>query len=60
MDVGFGLGPGQVWAACSSLAFDYSVWEIWVPCCMVHAWWWCLRQTTRSPQDLERWLLLRV
>ncbi|MBU9766777.1 AMP-binding protein, partial [Mycobacterium sp. TNTM28] len=29
LDVGVGLGPRQVWAACSSLAFDYSVWEIW-------------------------------
>lgn len=29
LDVGVELGPGQVWAQCSSLAFDYSVWEIW-------------------------------
>ncbi|MDA4088710.1 thioester reductase, partial [Mycolicibacterium hassiacum DSM 44199] len=24
-----GVGPDQVWSACSSLAFDYSVWEMW-------------------------------
>ncbi len=23
--------PGQVWTQCHSLAFDYSVWEIWAP-----------------------------
>ncbi|BBX12045.1 hypothetical protein MNVM_11260 [Mycobacterium novum] len=28
-DVGVQIGPQQVWAQCSSLAFDYSVWEIW-------------------------------
>ncbi|MDI3315859.1 MAG: amino acid adenylation domain-containing protein, partial [Mycobacterium sp.] len=25
---GVGLGPGQVWTQCHSLAFDFSVWEI--------------------------------
>ncbi|WP_131809562.1 non-ribosomal peptide synthetase, partial [Mycolicibacterium iranicum] len=29
MDVGVDLGPTQVWTQCSSLAFDFSVWEIW-------------------------------
>ena len=29
LDVGLQLAPGQVWTQCSSLAFDYSVWEIW-------------------------------
>ncbi|WP_369805187.1 amino acid adenylation domain-containing protein [Mycobacterium sp. IS-836] len=29
MDVGVELAPGQVWTQCHSLAFDYSVWEIW-------------------------------
>ncbi|WP_160110878.1 non-ribosomal peptide synthase/polyketide synthase [Mycolicibacterium houstonense] len=53
MDVGFGLGPGQVWAACSSLAFDYSVWEIWGA--LLHGARLVVvpEQTTRSPQDLE-------
>ena len=29
MDVGVALASGQVWTQCSSLAFDFSVWEIW-------------------------------
>jgi amino acid adenylation domain-containing protein len=29
LDVGLQLAPGQVWTQCSSLAFDFSVWEIW-------------------------------
>ncbi len=29
MDVGLQLAPGQVWTQCHSLAFDFSVWEIW-------------------------------
>ena len=29
LDVGLELSPGQVWTQCHSLAFDYSVWEIW-------------------------------
>ena len=28
-----GLAPGQVWTQWHSLAFDVSVWEIWVRCC---------------------------
>ncbi len=29
LDVGLQLAPGQVWTQCHSLAFDFSVWEIW-------------------------------
>src|ERR1700757_240213 len=29
LDVGLELAPGQVWTQCHSLAFDFSVWEIW-------------------------------
>ena len=29
LDVGLELSPEQVWTQCHSLAFDYSVWEIW-------------------------------
>ncbi len=29
LDVGIELSPDRVWSQCSSLAFDYSVWEIW-------------------------------
>ncbi|EUA33509.1 AMP-binding enzyme family protein [Mycobacterium xenopi 4042] len=39
--VGLELAPGQVWTQCHSLAFDYSVWEIWVRCCTAGGWWWC-------------------
>ncbi len=35
------LAPGQVWTQCHSYAFDFSVWEIWVRCCVVGGWWWC-------------------
>ena len=31
LDVGLHLGPGQTWTQCHSLAFDYSVWEMWGP-----------------------------
>ena len=29
LDAGMELEAGQVWSQCHSLAFDYSVWEIW-------------------------------
>ena len=29
LDAGLELSPGQVWTQCHSLAFDFSVWEIW-------------------------------
>ena len=29
LEVGLELAPGQVWTQCHSLAFDFSVWEIW-------------------------------
>ncbi|MCA2245065.1 amino acid adenylation domain-containing protein, partial [Mycobacterium sp. WUMAC-067] len=29
LDAGVELGPEQVWSQCHSLAFDFSVWEIW-------------------------------
>src|ERR1700753_1019448 len=29
LDAGLELSPGQVWSQCHSLAFDFSVWEIW-------------------------------
>ncbi|MGV0804438.1 amino acid adenylation domain-containing protein [Mycolicibacterium setense] len=53
MDVGIEIGPQQVWAACSSLAFDYSVWEIWGA--LLHGGRLVVvpEQTTRSPQELE-------
>ncbi len=29
VDVALDLGPEQVWSQCHSLAFDFSVWEVW-------------------------------
>ena len=29
LDADLELSPGQVWSQCHSLAFDFSVWEIW-------------------------------
>ena len=29
LEIGLQLAPGQVWTQCHSLAFDFSVWEIW-------------------------------
>ncbi|MBP2455951.1 amino acid adenylation domain-containing protein [Mycolicibacterium lutetiense] len=57
MDVGIELGPQQVWSQCSSLAFDYSVWEIWGA--LLHGGRLVVvpEQTTRSPQDLEALVL---
>src|SRR6185312_8029888 len=57
LDSGLDLLPGQAWTQCHSLAFDYSVWEIWgallhggrlvvVPDAVV-----------RSPQDLHALLV---
>ncbi|QRY54625.1 amino acid adenylation domain-containing protein [Mycolicibacterium septicum] len=57
LDVGVEMGPGQVWAACSSLAFDYSVWEIWGA--LLHGGRLVVvpEQATRSPQELQALLV---
>ncbi|MUM27543.1 non-ribosomal peptide synthetase [Mycolicibacterium sp. CBMA 295] len=57
LDVGVAMGPGQVWAACSSLAFDYSVWEIWGA--LLHGGRLVVvpEQTTRSAQQLQALLV---
>ncbi|QZH61159.1 non-ribosomal peptide synthase/polyketide synthase [Mycolicibacterium farcinogenes] len=53
LDVGVRMGPEQVWSACSSLAFDYSVWEIWGA--LLHGGRLVVvpEQVTRSPQELH-------
>ncbi|ORB33061.1 non-ribosomal peptide synthetase, partial [Mycolicibacterium porcinum] len=53
LDVGIEMGPQQVWAQCSSLAFDYSVWEIWGA--LLHGGRLVVvpEQKTRSPRELE-------
>ena len=57
LDVGVEMGPGQVWAQCSSLAFDYSVWEIWGA--LLHGGRLVVvpEQTTRSPEELQELLV---
>ena len=57
LDVGVELGPTQVWAQCSSLAFDYSVWEIWGA--LLHGGRLVVvpEEVTRSPQDLHALLV---
>ena len=57
LDVGVELGPTQVWAQCSSLAFDYSVWEIWGA--LLHGGRLVVvpEELTRSPQDLHALLV---
>ncbi|WP_131828872.1 non-ribosomal peptide synthetase, partial [Mycolicibacterium conceptionense] len=53
LDVGVAMGPEQVWAQCASLAFDYSVWEIWGA--LLHGGRLVVApdETTRSPAELH-------
>ncbi|WP_131816270.1 non-ribosomal peptide synthetase, partial [Mycolicibacterium porcinum] len=53
LDVGVEMSAGQVWAACSSLAFDYSVWEIWGA--LLHGGRLVVvpESVTRAPQELQ-------
>ncbi|WP_157521432.1 non-ribosomal peptide synthetase [Mycobacterium sp. ACS4331] len=53
VDLGVAMGAEQVWAQCSSLAFDYSVWEIWGA--LLHGGRLVVvpEEVTRSPQDLQ-------
>ncbi|WP_131816404.1 non-ribosomal peptide synthetase, partial [Mycolicibacterium porcinum] len=57
LDVGIEMGPQQVWAQCSSLAFDYSVWEIWGA--LLHGGRLVVvpEPVTRSPEDLHALLV---
>ncbi|NKZ11523.1 non-ribosomal peptide synthetase [Mycolicibacterium septicum DSM 44393] len=57
MDVGIEMGPQQVWAQCSSLAFDYSVWEIWGA--LLHGGRLVVvsESVTRSPDDFQSLLV---
>ncbi|OBG82484.1 hypothetical protein A5699_00340 [Mycobacterium sp. E802] len=52
-DVGTALGPGQVWPVCFSLAFDFSVWEIWGA--LLHGGRLVVvpEQMTRNPRELQ-------
>ena len=42
--------PGPVWTQCHSPAFDFSVWEIWGPCCRVGGSWWSPRRWPYHPR----------
>nr|WP_163787923.1 non-ribosomal peptide synthetase [Mycolicibacterium insubricum] len=57
MDIGVRLDSDQVWAQCSSLAFDYSVWEIWGA--LLHGGRLVVvpEDVRRSPQDLQALLV---
>ncbi|WP_458695270.1 non-ribosomal peptide synthetase [[Mycobacterium] appelbergii] len=57
LDVGVELCPQQVWAGCSSLAFDYSVWEMWGA--LLHGGRLVVvgESVTRSPQELQALLI---
>ena len=60
LDVGLELAPGQVWTQCHSLAFDYSVWEIWGALLhggrlvVVPEWWRVPRKTSMPCWSLNR------
>jgi amino acid adenylation domain-containing protein len=51
------LAPGQVWTQCHSLAFDYSVWEIWGPLLRGERLVVVPESVTRSPKDLHALLV---
>ncbi len=57
MDVGIEMGPQQVWTQCSSLAFDYSVWEIWGALLFGGRLVVVPESVTRSPQELQALLV---
>ncbi len=50
-------GPGQVWTQCHSLAFDYSVWEIWGPLLGGGRLVVVRDEVVRSPEDLQALLV---
>ncbi|MGV0495096.1 AMP-binding protein, partial [Mycobacterium kansasii] len=51
------VGPGQVWPQCHSLAFDYSVWEIWGALLNGSRLVVAPDEVVRSPQDLHALLV---
>ncbi|WP_156763504.1 non-ribosomal peptide synthetase, partial [Mycobacterium scrofulaceum] len=57
LDVGFELGPNQVWTQCHSYAFDFSVWEIWGA--LAHGGRLVIvpDEIARSPEDLRALLI---
>ena len=57
LDVGDALTQGQVWSQCHSLAFDFSVWEIWGA--LLHGGRLVVvpESVTSSPEDLHALLI---
>ena len=57
LEVGFELGPGQVWTQFHSYAFDFSVWEIWGA--LLHGGRLVVvpESVTRSPEDFHALLV---
>ena len=55
--IGIAMTADQVWTQCSSLAFDFSVWEIWGA--LLHGARLVVvpESVTRSPEDLRRLLI---
>ncbi|MDM4141091.1 MULTISPECIES: non-ribosomal peptide synthetase [Mycobacterium] len=51
------MAPGQVWTQCHSLAFDYSVWEIWGALLRGARLVVVPESVTRSPKDLHALLV---
>ncbi|WP_231983590.1 non-ribosomal peptide synthetase [Mycobacterium sp. E2733] len=51
------MAPGQVWTQCHSLAFDYSVWEIWGALLRGARLVVVPESVTRSPKDLHSLLV---
>ncbi|WP_156623811.1 non-ribosomal peptide synthetase, partial [Mycobacterium sp. 852002-40037_SCH5390672] len=51
------MAPGQVWTQCHSLAFDYSVWEIWGALLRGGRLVVVPESVTRSPKDLHALLV---
>ncbi|HZU46662.1 MAG TPA: amino acid adenylation domain-containing protein, partial [Mycobacterium sp.] len=57
VDAGVELGSEQVWTQCHSLAFDFSVWEIWGALLHGGRLVVVLEEVTRSPDDFHALLV---
>ncbi|WP_131809593.1 non-ribosomal peptide synthetase, partial [Mycolicibacterium iranicum] len=53
LEAGVELGPGRVWPQCHSLAFDFSVWEIWAALLFGGRLVVVTDEVVRSPRDFQ-------
>ena len=60
LNVGLELAPEQVWTQCHSLAFDFSVWEIWGALLSGGRLVVVPDEVARSPEDLHALLVSRT